>query len=149
MIARLRDLELPLDEIREVLDADDPAIRLALLKTHRKRIEARTYRLQFVLHQLRMLRRGPSTGRVLFEISMRARPPSAFLDHVSGFVLYLFSALTLALIVISAGLAVIYSIDWSALTPSLVALVLMLGLLYWTTTSVASSASDSSTSIGG
>jgi hypothetical protein len=49
-------------------------------------------------------------------------------------VLYLFSTLTIALIVLSIGLAVIYSIDWSALTPSLVELVLMVGLLYWTTT---------------
>jgi hypothetical protein len=31
-------------------------------------------------------------------------------------------------------LAVIYSIDWSALTPSLVGIVLMVGFLYWTTT---------------
>ena len=41
-------------------------------------------RVRTLVHQLRLLRRGPSTGRVLFEISMRARPPSAFLDHVSG-----------------------------------------------------------------
>ena len=61
-------------------------------------------------------------------------PPASFLHHLSGFVLYLFSALTVALIVLTAGLAVIYSIDWSALTPSLVALVLMVGFLYWTTT---------------
>src|SRR6266849_42535 len=61
-------------------------------------------------------------------------PPASFLHHLSGFALYLFSALTAAIIVLAAGLAVIYSIDWSALTPSLVALVLMLGFLYWTTT---------------
>ena len=61
-------------------------------------------------------------------------PPASFLHHLSGFVLYLFSALTIALIVLTAGLAVIHSIDWSALTPSLVALVLMVGFLYWTTT---------------
>ena len=54
-IARLRDLELPLDEIREVLAADDPARRRALLADHRSRIEARANRLHFVLHQLRML----------------------------------------------------------------------------------------------
>jgi hypothetical protein len=61
-------------------------------------------------------------------------PPASLLHHLSGFVLYLFSALTIALVVLIAGLAVIDSIDWSALTPSLVALVLMLGFLYWTTT---------------
>lgn len=61
-------------------------------------------------------------------------PPASFLHHLSGFVLYLFSALTIALVVLTAGLAVIHSIDWSALTPSLVALVLMVRVLYWTTT---------------
>ena len=54
-------------------------------------------------------------------------PPASFLHHLSGVVLYLFSGLTIALIVISAVLALLYSIDWTALTPSLVALVLMLG----------------------
>src|SRR4051794_22701042 len=61
-------------------------------------------------------------------------PPASWLHHVSGVVLYLCSALSIALIVLTAVLAVIYSIDWSALTPSLVGLVLMVGLLYWTTT---------------
>lgn len=61
-------------------------------------------------------------------------PPASFLHHLSGFVLYLFSALTIALVVLTAGLVVLHSVDWSALTPSLVALVLMVGILYWTTT---------------
>src|SRR5438045_3224033 len=51
-------------------------------------------------------------------------PPPSFLHHLSGIALYLFSALTIALIVIGVGVAVIYSIDWSALTPSLVELAL-------------------------
>jgi DNA-binding transcriptional MerR regulator len=49
-IARLRDLELPLDEIREVLAMDDPAEQRRRLATHRARIEARTNRLTRVLH---------------------------------------------------------------------------------------------------
>jgi DNA-binding transcriptional MerR regulator len=49
-IARLRDLELPLDEIREVLAVDDPAERRRRLATHRGRIEARTNRLTRLLH---------------------------------------------------------------------------------------------------
>jgi hypothetical protein len=61
-------------------------------------------------------------------------PPASFLHHVSGFVLYLLSTVTIALVVLVAGLAAIHSIDWSTLTPSLVALVLMVGFLYWTTT---------------
>jgi DNA-binding transcriptional MerR regulator len=49
-IARLRDLELPLDEIREVLAMDDPAAQRRRLATHRARIEARTNRLTRLLH---------------------------------------------------------------------------------------------------
>ena len=46
----------------------------------------------------------------------------------------LFAALTFVLIVGTAVLALLYSIDWEALSPQLIALVLMLGFLYWTTT---------------
>jgi DNA-binding transcriptional MerR regulator len=49
-IARLRDLELPLDEIREVLARDDPAEQRRRLATHRARIEARTNRLTRLIH---------------------------------------------------------------------------------------------------
>src|SRR5512146_238283 len=41
-IRRLRDLELPIDEIRAVLAADDPAEQRSLLARHRARVEART-----------------------------------------------------------------------------------------------------------
>ena len=44
------------------------------------------------------------------------------------------ATLTMALVVLAAGLTVLHSIDWSAVTPPLVVLVLMLGFLYWTTT---------------
>jgi len=49
-IARLRDLELPLDEIRDVLGIDDPAEQRRRLATHRARIVARSDRLTRVLH---------------------------------------------------------------------------------------------------
>lgn len=49
-IGRLRDLEMPLDEIRAVLATDDPAERRRLVEAHRRRVEARTFRLQYVLH---------------------------------------------------------------------------------------------------
>ncbi|MFL5754688.1 MAG: MerR family transcriptional regulator [Chloroflexota bacterium] len=51
-IARLRELEVPLDEIRAVLAVDDPDERSRLLAAHRARIEARTNRLQRVLHHV-------------------------------------------------------------------------------------------------
>ena len=57
-IARLRDLELPLDEIREVLAMDDPAEQRRRLATHRARIEARTNRLTRLLHVVGRLTDG-------------------------------------------------------------------------------------------
>jgi DNA-binding transcriptional MerR regulator len=49
-IVRLRDLEVPLETIRAYLGTDDPGERRRLLLEHRRRIEARTLRLQGVLH---------------------------------------------------------------------------------------------------
>jgi DNA-binding transcriptional MerR regulator len=49
-IARLRDLEMPLDEVRAVLATDDPGRRRELVGGHRARIEARTNRLTRLLH---------------------------------------------------------------------------------------------------
>jgi DNA-binding transcriptional MerR regulator len=54
-IVAWRDLEVPLDTIRELLATDDPAQRRRLLGEHRARIEARTFRLQRVLHILGQL----------------------------------------------------------------------------------------------
>jgi len=54
-IARLRSLEMPLEEIRAVLDEDDSKAQRRLIDLHRGRIEARTYRLQRILHVLRHL----------------------------------------------------------------------------------------------
>ena len=57
-IARLRDLEVPLDEIRAILASDGPADRRRRLATHRARIEARNNRLIRLLHVLGRLRDG-------------------------------------------------------------------------------------------
>ncbi len=57
-IARLRDLEVPLDEIRLVLAADDPADQRRRVADHRSRIEARINRLQRVFHVLGQLSSG-------------------------------------------------------------------------------------------
>jgi DNA-binding transcriptional MerR regulator len=51
LIGRLRSFEMPLPEIRRLLEADADE-RRRLLAVHRSRIEARTMRLQLVLHQL-------------------------------------------------------------------------------------------------
>ena len=54
-IVRMRDLEVPLETIRDLLATDDPVDRRRLLREHRTRIEARTFRLQRVLHILGQL----------------------------------------------------------------------------------------------
>lgn len=61
-------------------------------------------------------------------------PAASFLHRLSGSVLYLFAGLTLALVVLVAGLALIHVVDWNALSGPLAELLLMLGFLYWTTT---------------
>ncbi len=54
-IAALRDLELSLPAIRSLLESDDPAGRQAILGDEKRRLEARTARLQRALHRLSML----------------------------------------------------------------------------------------------
>ena len=49
-IARLRELEVPLDEIRAIVASDDPAEQRRLVAAHRARVEARAFQLQRVLH---------------------------------------------------------------------------------------------------
>ncbi len=53
VVARLRELEVPLEEIRDILAADDPVERARRLDDHRARLVARNDRLVRVLHQVR------------------------------------------------------------------------------------------------
>ena len=83
-IARLRDLELPLDEIREVLAMDDPAAQRRRLATHRARIEARTNRLTRLLHVVGRMTDGKdpimtnaTTESTTAKASSSTRRPSA------------------------------------------------------------------------
>ena len=57
-IRRLRDLELPIDEIRAVLATDDPVEQRQLLSRHRGRVEARSNRLHLVMHHLSQISSG-------------------------------------------------------------------------------------------
>ena len=58
LISRLRDLEVPIDEIRRILSSDDPTEQRRRLAEHRSRVEARTNRLQHQLHVLHQLSTG-------------------------------------------------------------------------------------------
>lgn len=61
-------------------------------------------------------------------------PPASWLYRLSGFALYGFALATVVLVAGIATLAVLRSIDWDVVAGRLVLLLLMLGLLYWTTT---------------
>jgi DNA-binding transcriptional MerR regulator len=52
LIVTLREVELPLEGIRELLTIDDPYERQRVLVQHRDRLNARVTRLHRVLHQL-------------------------------------------------------------------------------------------------
>jgi hypothetical protein len=74
---RVDDPTLPIAEINRRLGAE--AWRLGLPRPSYQRIRV-------LVHQLRRirLRKGPSTGEILFDIALRARPPTALVDHLSG-----------------------------------------------------------------
>ena len=57
-IGRLRDLEVPIEEIRDVLATDDPADQRRRIGTHERRLQARADRLQRLLHRTRQLSQG-------------------------------------------------------------------------------------------
>jgi hypothetical protein len=72
---RLDNPRLPIAEINRRLGAE--AERLGYRRPSYQRVRE-------LVHRLRSLRRGPSTGRILLEIAYRTRPPEALLDHLSG-----------------------------------------------------------------
>jgi DNA-binding transcriptional MerR regulator len=74
-IRRLRDLELPIETIRAYLDEDDPDQRRSLLVAHFDRVQARTWRLQRVLHVLSEMTRTPRTDAAKETEPMAVEPP--------------------------------------------------------------------------
>jgi len=72
---RLDDPRLPFAELNRRLGVE--AERLGLRRPSYQRVRE-------LLHRLRGLRRGPSMGRLLVEIALRARPAEAFLDRIAG-----------------------------------------------------------------
>jgi DNA-binding transcriptional MerR regulator len=75
-IAALRDLELSLPAIRELLEADEADDRAAILRDERVRLEARTARLQRALHRLGVLAAtNPAPHPSTKEIPVPTPPP--------------------------------------------------------------------------
>jgi DNA-binding transcriptional MerR regulator len=84
LIVRLRDLELPLDGIRAYLGTDDPAERRRLLTDHRRRIEARTFRLQYVLHVVGRLLADPAGSADPKEVITMTTPTTDAISDIDG-----------------------------------------------------------------
>lgn len=61
-------------------------------------------------------------------------PPASFLFHLSGMVLYVFSGVVIGVALIALVLGLLYNLDWQALSGPLMALLIMLAILYWTST---------------
>jgi hypothetical protein len=74
-LVRLDDERVPIAETYRRVAAE--AERLGLTRPSYQRIRE-------LVHQSRQLRRGPSTASVLLDVTVRARPPDAFLEHISG-----------------------------------------------------------------
>ena len=84
LIVRLRDLEVPLEGIRAYLGTDDPAERRRLLTDHRRRIEARTFRLQYVLHVVGRLVADAGGSTVPKEVITMATPTTDALSDIDA-----------------------------------------------------------------
>jgi DNA-binding transcriptional MerR regulator len=75
-IARLRDLEVPLEDIRSVLGTDDPAEQRRRVADQAARVQARVDRQVRILHVLRQL----SQGRERLVTETAAATPAEMLD---------------------------------------------------------------------
>jgi hypothetical protein len=74
-IVRLDDRRIPIAEVNRRVGQE--AERLGVRRPSYQRVRV-------LVHQLRRVRKQPTTAAVLLEVAVRARPPEAFLDHVSG-----------------------------------------------------------------
>jgi hypothetical protein len=74
-IVRFDDRTLPIAETSRRVGCE--AERLGLPRPSYERVRE-------LVHEMRRVRRGPSTASVLVDIAFRLRPPEALLDHVSG-----------------------------------------------------------------
>lgn len=84
VIRRLRDLDMPLDEIRAVLAAADPEDRSEQIAAHLSRMESELGRTQRAVAALRDLLIAPSSDAARADIELRSTPavPAAAISQV-------------------------------------------------------------------
>jgi DNA-binding transcriptional MerR regulator/effector-binding domain-containing protein len=84
VIRRFRDLGMPLEEIRDVLHAPDPAARNQVIVGHMQRMESQLAATQAVVASLRfLLERGPASIEVRYRLVCSTRAV-AIRDQVSA-----------------------------------------------------------------
>jgi DNA-binding transcriptional MerR regulator len=84
MIRRLRDLGMPLDEVRTIVLASDAAARDAALVAHLRRMEAQLEATQQTVASLRTLLQQPDDSLAVTERDIAATPALAIREHVTG-----------------------------------------------------------------
>ncbi|WP_067698357.1 MerR family transcriptional regulator [Actinoplanes awajinensis] len=75
LIQRLRDLEVPLPEIAEILATDDPRQASAAIERHRERVSARAARLDQIARQLSTVLAEPERVPAWLRVYERWRDP--------------------------------------------------------------------------
>ena len=76
LIRRFREMDMPLDQIRTVLEAPDPAARDAVIVAHLKSMERQLEQTQTTVASLRALLEG---GAPAADVELRTLKPSAAL----------------------------------------------------------------------
>ena len=84
MIRRLRDLGMPLDEVRTILQAPDPQTRDATLVAHLQRMEEQLAQTQQTVASLRALLQQPDDRLVVEQRVIPATAALAVVEHVTG-----------------------------------------------------------------
>jgi DNA-binding transcriptional MerR regulator len=84
MIRRLRDLGMPLDEVRTIVRAPDERTRDAALVTHLRRMEQQLAQTQQTVTSLRTLLQRPQDPPEVERRLIDATPALAVVEHVRG-----------------------------------------------------------------
>src|SRR5947207_2810188 len=84
MIRRLRELGMPLEEVKTILQAPDPASRDETLVAHLKRMEVQLEQTQQTVASLRTLLQPPPDELDVDRRTLPATPALAITEHVSA-----------------------------------------------------------------
>src|SRR3569623_909637 len=84
MISRLRDLGMPLDDVRTIVLAPDSVARDKALVAHLRRMEEQLEATQQSVASLRTLLQNPDDTFVVTERDIAATPALAIREHVKG-----------------------------------------------------------------